>query len=53
LKWRGRCFTQVIIALGDFNLPKAVVGDPIFDQLTAPVPLAADAPKPVARKQPE
>jgi hypothetical protein len=31
----GRAVTQDIIALGDFNLPKAVVGDPIFDQLTA------------------
>ena len=31
----GRTVTQDIIALGDFNLPKAVAGDPIFDQLTA------------------
>lgn len=31
----GRAVTQDIIALGDFNLPKAIVGDPIFDQLTA------------------
>jgi endonuclease/exonuclease/phosphatase family metal-dependent hydrolase len=31
----GRAVTQDIVVLGDFNLPKAVVGDPIFDQLTA------------------
>jgi endonuclease/exonuclease/phosphatase family metal-dependent hydrolase len=28
-------FTRDIIALGDFNMPKAVAGDPIFEALTA------------------
>ena len=31
----GTAVTQDIVLLGDFNLPKAVQGDPIFDQLTA------------------
>jgi endonuclease/exonuclease/phosphatase family metal-dependent hydrolase len=31
----GTAVTQDIVVLGDFNLPKAVQGDPIFDQLTA------------------
>jgi endonuclease/exonuclease/phosphatase family metal-dependent hydrolase len=28
-------FTKEIVALGDFNMPKAVPGDPIFEALTA------------------
>jgi endonuclease/exonuclease/phosphatase family metal-dependent hydrolase len=28
-------YTHNILALGDFNLPKAVEGDPIFDELTS------------------
>ena len=31
----GFTFTRDIIALGDFNMPKAVPGDPIFAALTA------------------
>lgn len=31
----GTAVTQDIVVLGDFNLPKAIQGDPIFDQLTA------------------
>ena len=27
-------FTRDILALGDFNLPKAEPGDPVFDELT-------------------
>jgi endonuclease/exonuclease/phosphatase family metal-dependent hydrolase len=31
----ANAYTPDVIALGDFNMPKAVAGDPIFDALTA------------------